>query len=484
MTTSFGSWIKQRRRDLDLTQHQLAEQVACSVITIQKLEAGVRRPSQQMLARLANCLQLAGDERASFLQQGRAQRRAPDRGSACLLSPEAYGFALPSPLTPLIGRDHELTSLLARIQRADTRLLTCLGPAGVGKTRLSLEVAASLQDVFRDGSAVVPLAPLYDANLLPMAIAQALDVQLTGADALDDLIAYLHGRQLLLVLDNFEHIISAAPLVTQLLQACPHLKVIVTSRARLRVRGERIFALAPLGLPDLGRLSESKLRDVPSVALFCEIAQALDPELVLVPETLAAIALICTRLDGLPLAIEIVATHSRALPPGLLLEQIDRQLLLSADGPQDLPARHRTLRAAFDWGHALLSAGQQRAFRSLAIFAAGWSPRSAAAVCGDVQAVPLPEMLTTLEALVDHSLIYRVSSASQPAFALLEPIREYALEQLAASQEVEQARRRHALYYLKLLESAAPEMRGGQIHSWAEELRREHDNIRIALACI
>jgi predicted ATPase len=282
------------------------------------------------------------------------------------------------------------------------------------------------------------------------------------------------------VLDNFEHIVYAAPTMTQLLQACPALKIIVTSRARLRVRGERVFSLAPLGLPDLSQL-DSKLQDVPSVALFCEIAQALDPELVLAPATLGAIAQICTRLDGLPLAIEIVATHSRALPPSLLLEQIDRQLLLSADGPQDLPARHRTLRAAFDWSYALLDANQQRLFHSLAIFAAGWSPRAAAAVCGDVQPVPLPEMLAGLEALVDHSLIYRIGSASQPAFALLEPIREYALEQLTAHEHVDQTRHRHTLYYLGLLETAAPEMRGGQIHRWAEELQREHDNIRIAL---
>jgi predicted ATPase/transcriptional regulator with XRE-family HTH domain len=482
MTIPFGDWIKQRRRALDLTQHQLAEQVACSVITIQKLEAGVRRPSQQMLRRLADCLQLAGDDRAAFLQQGRAQRRAPDRGPAPPLAPEAYGAALPSPLTPLIGRDHELASLSARIQRADTRLLTCLGPAGVGKTRLSLEVAARLQDVFCDGTIVVPLAPLRDAQLLPMAIAQALHIQITSAVPLDDLIAHLRTRQLLLVLDNFEHIVSAAPTMTQLLQACPALKMIVTSRARLRVRGERVFSLAPLELPDLGQLPDRALQDVPSVALFCEIAQALDPELVLSPETLGAIAQICTRLDGLPLAIEIIATHSRALPPGLLLEQIEQQLLLSADGPQDLPARHRTLRAAFDWSYALLDAGQQRSFRSLAIFAAGWSPRAAAAAYGDVQPVPLPEMLERLEALVDHSLIYRIGSASQPAFALLEPIREYALEQLAAHEQVDQTRQRHARYYLGLLETAAPEMRGGQIHSWAEELEREHDNIRIALA--
>jgi predicted ATPase/transcriptional regulator with XRE-family HTH domain/Tfp pilus assembly protein PilF len=482
MTATFGDRIKQRRRALDLTQLQLAEQVACSVITLQKLEAGVRRPSQQMLIRLADCLQLSGEDRATFLEQGRAQRRAPDRGPVASLSPEAYSTALPSPLTPLIGRDHELASLSARIGRADTRLLTCLGPAGVGKTRLSLEAAARLQDAFRDGTVVVPLAPLRDAQLLPMAIAQALHVQITSAVPLDDLIAHLRERQLLLVLDNFEQIVTAAPTVAQLLQACPALKMIVTSRARLRVRGERVFALAPLRLPDLRQLPDRALQDVPSVALFCEIAQALDPELALAPETLGAIAQICTRLDGLPLAIEIVATHSRALPPNLLLEQIERQMLLSADGPQDLPARQRTLRATFDWSYALLDAEQQRSFRCLAIFAAGWSPRAAAAVCGDAQAVPLPQMLAQLEALVDHSLIYRTGSASQPAFAVLEPIREYALEQLAAHEQVEPTRQRHALYYLGLLETAAPEMRGGQIHSWAEELQREHANIRIAYA--
>jgi tetratricopeptide (TPR) repeat protein len=242
-----------------------------------------------------------------------------------------------------------------------------------------------------------------------------------------------------------------------------------------------VFPLAPLELPDLSQTPDSTLQDVPSVALFCEIAQALDPGLVLTPATLGAIAQICIRLDGLPLAIEIVATHSRALPPSLLLEQIDRQLL-SADGPQDLPARQRTLRAAFDWSYALLDTDQQRSFRSLAIFAAGWSPRAAAAVCGDVQSLPLPEMLAGLEALVDHSLIYRIGTAAQPAFALLEPIREYAFEQLTAHEHVDQTRQRHARYYLGLLEIAAPEMRGGQIHSWAEELQREHDNIRIALA--
>jgi predicted ATPase/DNA-binding XRE family transcriptional regulator len=480
MTITFGEWIKQRRRALDLTQHQLAERVACSVITLQKLEAGVRRPSQQMLTRLADCLQLSGDQRAAFLEQGRAQRRAPDRGPAAPLAPEVYGAALPSPLTPLIGRDQELAALATRIQRADTRLLTCLGPAGVGKTRLSLEVAARLRDSFRDGAVVVPLAPLRDPLLLPMAIAQALHIQVTSPVPLDDLIAHLRERQLLLVLDNFEQVVSAAPTVTQLLQACPALKAIVTSRARLRVRGERVFTLAPLGLPDLDKQPEQQLQEAPAVALFCEIAQALDPELALTPATLGAIAQICARLDGLPLAIEIVATHSRALSPNLLLEQIARQLLLSADGPQDLPARHRTLRAAFDWSYALLDASQQRSFQSLAIFAAGWSPQAAAAVCGDARPVPLADMLAALESLVDHSLVYQIGSASQPAFALLEPIREYALEQLAAHERAEQTRQLHARYYLGLLETAAPEMRGERIRHWAEELQREQANIRIA----
>lgn len=467
--TSFGDWIKQRRRALDLTQQQLAGQVACSVITLQKLEAGVRRPSQQMLARLAEYLHLAGEERAAFLELGRAQRRAPDRSPHPMLSPEAYGVALPLPLTPLIGREHELALLSTRVQRADTRLLTCLGPAGVGKTRLCLEVAAHLQDAFRDGSVVVPLAPLREPQQLAIAIAQALQIQVTSAVPLDDLIADLRGRELLLVLDNFEHIVAAAPIVTHLLQACPALTIIVTSRTRLRVRGERIFRLAPL-------------QEVPAVALFCEIAQALDPAFMPTPAMLETIALICTRLDRLPLAIEIIATHSHTLPLQLLLEQIDHQLLLSADGPQDLPLRQRTLRAAFDWSYTLLNPTQQRMFCALAVFAAGWSPQAAAAVCADTEPVPLPEMLPGLEVLVDHSLIYRVGSASEATFAMLEPIREYALEQLATQQRLDQARQRHAFYYCSLLERAAPEMRGGQIHSWLEELQREHANIRIALA--
>jgi predicted ATPase/Tfp pilus assembly protein PilF/DNA-binding XRE family transcriptional regulator len=482
MTNAFGGWIKQRRRALDLTQDELARQVGCSVITIQKLEAGARRPSQQMLGRLADYLQLSADERSGFLQLGRAQQREPDRPPGATAPIETLGAGLPRPLTPLIGRDRELALLSARIQRPDTRLLTCLGPAGVGKTRLSLEVAAGLQGAFRDGVAFVPLAPLRDPQLLPNGVAQALSLQINGPIPLDELATLLRGREQLLVLDNFEHIAAAAPAVAQLLQACPGLKVLATSRTRLRVRGERVLTLAPLALPDLsGQPDAEALAQAPAVALFCEFAQAADPAFQPTRDDLAAVAQICARLDGLPLAIEIVATRASALPPALLLEQIDQQLMLGAGGPHDLPARQRTLRAAFDWSYALLGAAERRCFEHLAVFAAGWTPDAAAAVCGDAEPAPQTELLGWLEALLDHSLIYRVDSGGRPGFALLEPIREYALERLAAHGGTERARQRHALHYLALAETAAPEMRGGRLHSWIEQLRGAHDNIRIAL---
>src|SRR5215213_2377992 len=377
LETSFGRWLRARRRALDLTQDDLARQVGCAIITIQKLEADERRPSRQLAERLADKLMVAPDDWAALISLARAEPSldpAPAQAPVSLLRvPERPPANLPTPLTRLIGRKQDLAALRNALLRSETRLLTLLGPPGIGKTRLSIAVAHEVQAAFTDGAFFVALAPLGDPTLVLVTIAQTLGIkENAGQLLLETLKAVLQAKRLLLVLDNFEHLLAAAPLVVELLEACRGLKALVSSRAALHVRGEQLYALPVLLLPNLTqRPAIGTLARIPAVALFVERAQAVLPHFTLTKENTAVVAAICVRLDGLPLAIELAAARIRLLPAEALLARLEQRLSMLTDGARDLPSRHRTLRAAIAWSYDLLDAGEQALFRRLGVFVGG-----------------------------------------------------------------------------------------------------------------
>jgi len=370
------------------------------------------------------------------------------------------------------------------------------GPGGAGKTRLALQAAADLLDAFRDGVWFVALAPIRDHTLVLTAIAQALGVvDATGQSLEEALKAYLRSRQTLLVLDNFEQVLDAGPLIAALLTAAPALKVLVTSREVLHLYGEHEYEVPPLSLPDLYHLPPiERLTQYEAVRLFIERAQAVRSDFAVTIDNAPAIAEICVRLDGLPLAIELAAARSKLFPPKALLARLDRRLALLTGGPRDLPARQQTLRNAIAWSYDLLDPAEQAIFARLGVFVGGCTLEAAEAVLADDRAgnagdltayIPASAVLAGLASLVDKSLLTEVESAGDAArFVMLETIREYALEQfgqLEASDESPILRCRYADYYVALAETAAPKLIGEQQQVWLGRLDAEYTNLRAVL---
>lgn len=408
------------------------------------------------------------------------------------VSPHQSGIALntrlPAQPAPLIGRTRELLVARQLLLRPDVRLLTLTGAAGAGKTRLALALAENVLPALGGAAAFVDLAPVHDASLVVRSIGHALGVlEAERAPELERLQLALAGKRLLLVLDNFEHVLPAAAHLAELLAVCPHLKLLVTSRAPLRLRWEHVLEVPPLALPDIRQLPPlDVLAQVPAVALFTQRARAVDAGFRLTESNARAVAELCVRLDGLPLAIELAAARSRALPPQALLARLEHRLDLLAAGAADLPPRHRSLRAALAWSCDLLSAPEQILFRRLAVFRRGATLHAVAAVCADPDPCTqpaCPAVWESLAALVDASLVRREHQADgEPRFNMLESIREFAQELLAASGEETEIRRRHALFYLALAEDAEPELRRAGQLEWLEHLTREYENLRAALA--
>jgi predicted ATPase/DNA-binding CsgD family transcriptional regulator len=365
-----------------------------------------------------------------------------------------------------------------QLARPDVRLLTLTGPAGTGKTRLALQAAVELSAGVRDGAVLVNLAPISDPRLVTYEIARTLGIreERSGLALLESLKAALQDKQLLLVLDNFEQVTDAAPQIADLLGACPTLKVLSTSRASLRLRWEHEVAVPPLQVPELRPLpSLDELSLVPSVALFVERARAVTPDFRLTEDNAAAVAEICVRLDGLPLSIELAAARVKIFSPVALLARLERRLDLLRADTQDRPDRHQTLRAALDWSYQLLPVPEQRLLRRVSVFVGGCTIEGVAQV-----AQPTP--LDGLASLLDKSLLRQGRSADgETRWYMLETVRQYALEHLAASDEFDDIRARHAAYCLRLAEIAEPELIGPRQVSWLEHLEREHDNLRAAL---
>jgi len=392
---------------------------------------------------------------------------------------------LPSQATAFIGREREVAAVTELLLREDVRVVTLTGPGGIGKTRLALQVATEVSERFDGGICFIPLAAVTDASLIPSIIAQALGIRETGRPvSIQSLKEYLQDSRsnLLLFFDNFEHMLAAAPVVAELITVVHKLRVLVTSRAPLHIYGEYEFPVPTLALPDLqSGTSREILSKNPTIALFMARAVAVKPNFELTEENARAVATICTRLDGLPLAIELAAARIKLLSPSAMQSRLESSLQLLTGGAKDLPMRQQTLRGTIDWSYDLLSPAEQTLFRRISVFVGGCTLEGVEAVCNTKQDLEV-EVLDGMGSLVNNSLVQQVEqSAGEPRFALLDTVREYGLERLAASGEEAAIKRAHAAYYLVLAEESATQAADPAETEWVSLLEVEHNNCRAAL---
>jgi predicted ATPase/class 3 adenylate cyclase len=413
------------------------------------------------------------------------QLAAPDLPSEFppLRTLETHTKNLPLQATPLIGREREVEAVCGLLGSPETRLLTLLGPGGTGKTRVGLQVAAELADTFEDGVFFVPIAAITDPALVAPTIARILGLS-EGAQTPEELLeGYLRDRQTLLLLDNLEQVIEAAPVVEKLLSGAANLKILATSRIPLGLYGEYEFPVPPLSLPDPDSLPPLEhLTEYESVKLFVERARAVKPDFVLTEENGPAVVEICKRLDGLPLAIELAAARIKLLPPRVLLDKLGNRLKLLTGGARNLPERQRTLRNAIEWSYGLLDEGEKLLFGRLGVFSGGATLEAIEAVCDTRGDLPT-DVFDGASSLLDKSLLRQEEGAAgEPRFAMLETIHEFASVMLEESGEVEAVRRAHAEYFLALAEEAEPMLWGAEDAAWLDRLQQEHDNMRAALS--
>lgn len=512
MSTSltFGAWLKQRRRQLDLTQEELARKALCSASTIRKIEADDLAPSQELAQLLATALAIPATDQSAFITFARsvaflatppafateapvapampATASPPAPATIPLHSPTVapavapHHYRLPAALTPFVGREWEVTLGKELLGREGVRLVTLSGAPGTGKTRLALAIAEAVQQLFPAGVCFVSLASISDPALLPSALAQALGIHSSADQPLLTAVqAFLQERALLLVLDNFEQVLPAADLVVALLQGAPLLKILVTSRALLKVYGEQEFPVPPLTLPAARALpAVDELLLYSAVALFVQRAQAAQPTFQLTATNGAAVVQICTWLDGLPLAIEMAAARCKLYPPATLLAQLHQRLTTLNSTLRNLPPRQQTLQNAIGWSYNLLAPPEQQLFNRLGVFVGGCTAEAFAAISGNEMAAPLLE--EQLQTLVDQSLLQlHVSDTAEPRYTLLQIIHEYAVAQLRATAEWETVQQRHAAYYLALAQRAHTEFTTNHNPAWFTRLQADHDNCRAVL---
>lgn len=448
--THFGAWLKQRRNTLGLTQVQLAEQAHCSEMTIRKIEAGERKPSHAVAEALAHALQVPPPDQAAFIRFARGEADAPR------LRP-ATPNNLPAEPNPLIGRDDLARTIAERLQAANApRLITLLGPPGIGKTRLSLRVLSLLLNRFADGVYWVDLAPLPSSELVMAAIAHSIGATPHNRDLNTALYEHLREKDMLLMLDNFEHVLPAALSVAELLAKCPRLHLITTSRAPLNIRAERQWPVPPLDVHSS------------AITLFVDRAQAVQPDFTLNKANAEWVAAMCQQLDGLPLAIELVATQLPHLqfntPPTQLLQ-------IAGDGPHDLPPRQRTLHNAIAWSYHQLSQSEQQLFAALGIFVGGWDTAALTSITA------IDNALQLVSGLVEKNLVVQQHPQRQ---RLLEVLREYAQVQQTPAMHAQLAHA-HAHHYIQLAQTARPHFEGAEQVEWLAGMDQDWPNCRAAL---
>jgi predicted ATPase/transcriptional regulator with XRE-family HTH domain len=508
-----GALLRRHRETRGLLQEQLATLVepAVSRNTISNVERGLTRPYRHTLNGLAAALGLNAEERAELTAAWLAfgaevaddepepvppqDADAVTVGAGTPPSVTVSSFKrrlnnLPLHLTRFVGREQELAAIAARMRAPELRLLTLTGPGGIGKTRLALEAVKERLDGYADGAIFVALAPITEPTLVVAAIAQAVGVLDAGGNLRDSLRDFLRDKQLLLVLDNFEHLLTAAPLVPVLLAEAPGLNVLVTSREVLRISGEHTLVIPPLCLPPRATLPPlDQLTQNEAVRLFVERAQAVKPDFQVTNANAPAVAEICHQLEGLPLAIELAAARVRHVAPEALLLRLVRRLPVLTGGPRDLPNRQQTLRGALAWSYDLLTAAEQALFRRLAVFAGGCTLEAAEAVCvfdgasaRSVRPGPSIDVLDGVASLVDKSLVrYEARADSEPRYTMLETVREYGLEQLVMADEEPLTRAQHAEYYEALIQRAVPHFYAAEQLVWLARMDDELDNLRVVL---
>lgn len=513
-TNSFGYWVRRRRKVLDLTQEELARQVGCATVTLRKIEADERRPSLKMAERLADCLKLPEAECARFVATAVGKRT-----TAALPPLPGLGWSqqpgnLPIPVTSLIGRAAELALITNYLRSQKVRLLTLTGPVGVGKTRLALAAGHQLLPDYRHGVYLVELAAISDPALVAASTATALGVrELPGEELAQAICRFLAARGILLIFDNFEHLLPAIPFLATLLADCPNLQILVTSQTCLHLYGEHELVVAPFSVPESADFLGAA--DSPAVRLFCDRAQAAQADFLLTPSMIPAVTGICRRLDGLPLAIELAAARIKLFSAPELQKRLEGRLSLLSQGPADLPLRQQGLENAIAWSYGLLSPAQRILLARLAIFHGGFSLEAAEAVCGfhpadfnsptvEQLAKTTPETAVIISTLLDQSLLMRLATAeavgsggkccpdcptrrlretvaNEPYFTMLAIIRDFALAKLTTSGELPHVIQRHAAYYADWVEAVATHLHGPDQGVWLARLEREADNLRAAL---
>ncbi|MCA1729377.1 MAG: tetratricopeptide repeat protein, partial [Actinobacteria bacterium] len=482
---TFGAYLRRLREAAGLTQEGLASRSGLSAKAISMLERGERkRPYPHTIRSLTDALELSEEERANLLAVVPQRDKATIPAAPVTVS----GPNLPTPSTALLGRERELGKIRAFLR--EVRLLTLTGTGGVGKTSLAVKAARDAAELFPDGAVFVALAPLGNSGFVVPTVAQSLGLrEARGQTPRETLQAYLREKQLLLVLDNFEHVLEAAREVVGVIDTCPKLSVMVTSRAPLRVRGEQEYPVPPLALPaSTIAPSVEELVGSASGRLFAERAWEASPAFELTPHNSGAVAAICWRLAGLPLALELAAVRVRFLDPATLLARLDQAL--SVSGARDLPQRQRTMWATVDWSHELLSEEEQILFRRLSVFVGGFSLEAAEAV-GASGSIVAKNVLEILGRLVEQSLVVAKpdEKGNGVRYGMFEPVRQYSWEKLEESGEAEDTQRRHFTHFLALTEAAdliyglltGVKLTGAEGEAWMFRLEREHDNLRTSL---
>jgi predicted ATPase/transcriptional regulator with XRE-family HTH domain len=484
---SFGEWLKRQRGAEGLTQEQLALQINCSTSALRKFESEERHPSAQIAQRLAEIFNVPKNERTAFLRFTRGDWKYAPGGTIedapWRVSTKSSRSNIPATTTSLIGREQQITDIRGHLLNIDIRLVTLIGPPGIGKTRLSIESArASLSD-FSDGVFFVALASLDDASLVPFTIVQSLGyVEAKDKSAMQQLIEGIGDKQMLLVLDNLEHIIEdSAPLASGLLSACPRLKILTTSREALRISGEWLYPVPSLHIPkENSFLDLETAAQFPSLTLFVERARAVRSDFLLNEGNVRAIASICAQLDGLPLAIELIAARMRLMSPQALLERLNSQYVLSADGMRAESARQKTLDNAISWSYNLLPPDEQKLFAGLSVFVGGFTLEAAESIFSPL--LPGKAISNLIALLVDKSLLQGISDKnSELRYDMLVTIRQFALNNLRRMGNESDVRNRHLAYFCRMAEQARSHLRSSQQLVWLDRLETEHDNIRAVL---